>query len=363
MAPIENSLLSRARDALELVLSDVPELTGIEWDLDKNSDQKDLASMADMTVGVNTPHRRDILVIEFKNQGHPRQLREAVNQLLRYRHHSRRNDYPVVMAPYITEEGAGVCKQEKVGYCDLAGNCRLTFGPYYIERTGNRNPFRKNQVTTTPSLYAPKSERVLRVLLANKGKAWKVVPLAEHARVSLGTVSTVRTLLLEREWAKETSNGIELTRPGKLVVDWAAVWARRREHLKSYFTLARLADAERQMADFARQRDRQFALTGAAGAWRLAPMVRYNRTQAYWQGDPDELAKALGLKATEAGANVQIMAPRDDGVFFDKEEVDGVSVVSPLQLYLDLQREPMRGAEAAGHLWQTKLFPGHDGEQ
>lgn len=363
MSNPENTYLPEVRKTLERILAEVPELAKLEWDLDKNSDQMDLASLADMTVGVNTPHRRDTLVIEFKNQGHPRQLREAVSQLLRYRHHSRRNDYPVVVAPYITEEGAAVCKQEKVGYCDLAGNCRLTFGPYYIERTGNPNPFRKNQVTTTPSLYAPKSERVLRVLFAGEGKAWKVVSLAEHARASLGTVSTVRTLLLEREWAKETENGVELTHPEKLVADWAAVWARRRERQKTYFTLTPLADAERQMADFARQKNRPFALTGAAGAWRLAPMVRYNRTQAYWQGDPGELAQVLGLKPTEAGANVQIMAPRDDGVFFNKEEIDGVAIVSPLQLYLDLQREPMRGAEAAEHLWQTKLFPNHDAEQ
>jgi hypothetical protein len=28
-----------------------------------------------------------------------------------------------------------------------------------------------------------------------------------------------------------------------------------------------------------------------------------------------------------------------------------------LQLYLDLQRDPARGEEAAEHLWRTRLFP------
>jgi hypothetical protein len=56
---------------------------------------------------------------------------------------------------------------------------------------------------------------------------------------------------------------------------------------------------------------------------------------------------------------VQIIAPRDEGVFFNQEEFDGIPVVAPIQLYLDLQREPARGEEAAAHLWRIKLFPGN----
>ena len=172
-----------------------------------------------------------------------------------------------------------------------------------------------------------------------------------------GTVSTVRTLLLEREWAKETADGIQLTHPEKLLADWAAVWARRRERAHTFFTLTPLADTKRQMADFARQQKRPFALTGAAGAWRVAPMTKYVRTQVYWEGDPTELAEGVGLKPADTGANVHILVPRDEGVFFHLEEIDGIPIVAPLQLYLDLQRDPARGEEAAEHLWQTKLFP------
>jgi hypothetical protein len=43
-------------------------------------------------------------------------------------------------------------------------------------------------------------------------------------------------------------------------------------------------------------------------------MTRYARTQAYWDGNPDELARALDLKETSTGANVQLLRPRDAGV-------------------------------------------------
>lgn len=359
MDKTENDLHIQARETLDRILRDVPGVITLKWNIDERSDQKELVRLIDLTVEVHTSGRMDTVAIEFKTSGHPRQLREAVSQLLRYTHRSRRKDYPVVAAPYITDEGAAVCREENVGYFDLAGNCRLAFGAYFIERTGNPNPVRKNQITVTPNLYASKSERVLRVLFADQDRAWKVVSLGEKARVSLGTVSAARTVLLEREWAKETTGGIQLTHPEKLLADWAAVWARRRQKPKAYFTLTPLADAERQLADVARQRRRRFALTGVAGAWRVAPMAKYVRTQAYWDGDPDELAQGTGLKPAEAGANIQILTPRDEGVFFDQVEFDGIPVVAPLQLYLDLQREPARGEEAADHLWRTKLFPGN----
>src|SRR5665213_923141 len=145
----ENNILPRARETLERILRAVPGIGELEWDLDQGDNQKQLAQRADLTVGVKTNHRLDTLVVEIKDQGHPRQLRDAVNQLLLYRHRSRRNDYPVVAAPYITEDGAAVCEEENVGYFDLAGNCRLAFGPYYIERTGSPNLARKGQVTAT----------------------------------------------------------------------------------------------------------------------------------------------------------------------------------------------------------------------
>ena len=327
----------------------------LEWDTYARSDQPHLAQLVDFTVTLRTGSRQHTLVVQYKSHGHPRQLREAIDRLLRFSHRANHGAYLVVAAPFITSEGAKMCQDENVGYYDLAGNCRLVFGDYYVERNGRPNPFRKDHVGAS-NLYGPKSERVLRVLF--DGKDWKVVPLADRAKVSTGTVSIVRNLLLEREWAKEGPGGLMLTHPRKLLTDWAAVWKRRRERPETYFTLKPLDEVESEMARYADQHHGRFALTGAAGAWRVAPMTRYNRTQVYWDGDPEALETGVGLKRVNTGANVHVLAPRDEGVFFDKQDVAGVPVVSPLQLYLDLQRDPARGEEAAEHLLNVRLFPG-----
>ncbi|HEY9249018.1 MAG TPA: type IV toxin-antitoxin system AbiEi family antitoxin [Rariglobus sp.] len=341
------------------ILKGIPDLK-VEWDIYRHSDYSSFNDLADLTASVTNGHYSSRVAIAVCAQGHPRQLRDAItHQLLRFRHRSNSSDYLVVAAPFITPDGAAVCEEEKVGYFDLAGNCRLQFAQCYIERTGKPNPFRKDTQAVAPNLYGPRSERVLRVLFQNKDKPWIVVPLAEAARVSVGTVSAVRTLLLEREWARDTPDGLQLTQAQALLKDWAVVWARRRERPRGFFTLLPLDQAEHKMADSARDQNRAFALTGAAGAWRRAPMTRYQRTQVYWEGDPAELANAAGFKPAESGANIHVFSPRDDGVFSHREEIDGVPVVSPLQLYLDLQRDPARGQEAAEHLWDTMLFPAH----
>lgn len=356
MLETEINLVKCAKDALADVFSVVPNLE-VRWDVYQHPDYASFSQMADLTVSVTNGHFNSTIAIAVTQQGHPRQLREAITRLLRFRHHSNRADYLVVAGPFITADGAAVCAEEKVGYFDFAGNCRLHFAQCYLERSGRPNPFRKDAKTLVPNLYGPKSERILRILFQNVATPWKVLPLAEAARVSTGTVSAVRTLLLEREWARDTPDGLQLTQAKALLKDWALMWARRREKPRSFFTLLPLDQAEQRMAAYAREQSRPFALTGAAGAWRRAPITRYQRTQVYWEGDPAELADALGFKAAETGANIHILRPRDEAVLLTRDEIDGVPVVSPLQLYLDLQRDPARGEEAAEQIWTTLLFP------
>jgi len=60
---------------------------------------------------------------EFKAHGFPQQLTLAINQLLRYRHKAGRvNDELMVAAPYISPEGAQLCRDDNVSYFDLAGS-------------------------------------------------------------------------------------------------------------------------------------------------------------------------------------------------------------------------------------------------
>lgn len=358
------NMLPRLQRTLEEILQSVPLVSHVSFNLAPvplAKNQVDL--LVTVTLSNSTRHE---LAVEFKQQGHPRQLREALNQILLYRHHGQALNaqlVPVVAAPFITEEGAALCREENINFCDIAGNCRLNFGGLFIERAGRSNVVQR--ANATPDLYAPRSERILRVLLENPLQSWKVAPLAKEAKVSLGTVSTVRKLLLAHEWARETDDGFSLIRADRLLQDWAGVWARRRLTVRGYLSLDGVNTTESRLMEAAHalSPDTQFAITGLSAAWRHAQWVRYERVQAYWKGDPAELARHAKLKPADSGANVQLIVPRDVGVFHGVIGIAGIPVVSKIQTYLDLKREPARGAEAAEFLWNTVLFPGHATKQ
>ena len=354
MEATETDILSRARAVLGAILQNVPNLK-VRWDVATQTAAPEARQLVDFTLEIEHDNRMYRIAGALKDHGFPQQLNHAIAQLLRYRYKAQRNDELMVAAPFISDEGAKLCREDKVSYFDLAGNCRIAIGLLYIERTGIPNPFQKN-VMAAPSLYGMRAERILRTLLHDPKKPWKVIPLAKQTAVSAGTVSIVRKLLTNRDWAKDTPDGLRLTQPEALLRDWAAVWSRR--PFKPFACFSRLdsADLPNKLAEFARTENRKLAFTGAAAAWRYAPMTRYQRTQVYWDGEPAELARALDFKPTDSGANLHILKPRDRGVFDFMATIDGVPVVCPVQAYLDLQRDPARGEEAAEQLWQTKLF-------
>lgn len=95
-----------------------------------------------------------------------------------------------------------------------------------------------------------------------------------------------------------------------------------------------------------------YALTGLVGAWLLAPHVRPTTLDMYVLNKEltKEVAKVLDLRLVEKGGNVRLFSPYDAGVFYGSRAVDGIKIVSNVQLYVDLVNYPARGEEASAAL-------------
>src|SRR3990170_4950097 len=209
----EKNILEEVENALRACLQRVPflEIESLRRDL-KVGDV-----CIDIVATVRIAKQRQRLALEVKNNGQPRVARAAAYQLARVLENEP-GIYGVFAAPYISPQTAEICVKEKIGYLDLAGNCRLTFGQVYIEKEGNPNPFAEKR--DLRSLYSPKAARVLRVLLSDPKKPWRVQALAEEAEVSLGQVSNVKSLLEDREWIKRSAAGLLLKDPESLLSEW-----------------------------------------------------------------------------------------------------------------------------------------------
>lgn len=304
------------------------------------------------------------LIGDIKADGQPRYARIAALQLRDYAQRyasvdSRARTYPVFFAPFISPASAEICKEAGVGFADLAGNCYLAFGHVYVEKSAAGNPFHKRRVQR--SLFAAKSARVLRLLLAEPNRAWRVAQIAEQAKVSLGQVSSLRRRLLDEEWAVVEKDGLRLSKPRDLLDAWRKAQRPDLARSESCYTLLHgeaLDHALRAALTEAGNGEHAVLASYSAARW-LAPFSRFASVYLYADEQGERvLRKHLKLEPPGKGANVSLMRPKDEGVFLDRIEAGkGMWCTSPIQTYLDLATSGERGAEAAEHLFNERIAP------
>jgi hypothetical protein len=114
--------------------------------------------------------------------------------------------------------------------------------------------------------------------------------------------------------------------------------------------MRQIPQIEKQIAELCRVKGMQYAFTLFSGGNRLAPFTRYNVATSYVTGDIEKIKRELELKEVPSGANLQIIIPYDEGVYFKAQEVDSTKVANPVQIYLDLYNYKGRGREQAEFL-------------
>jgi hypothetical protein len=344
---------ARAGEALRQLLEEVPivKVESIEYEVASPEWEPDVIAR------VLADGRRHMLVCEFKSNGQPRYARTALLQLRDYVDRRVPAASPVFMAPFISPAVRRLCAEKNVNYLDLTGNARITFGGVFIERVLAETPVAEQR--ELKSIFRPKSAQVLRVMLREPGRAWRVTELAETSGVSLGHVSNVRNNLINREWAIAANDGLVLSQPDALLNEWRDAYrAPMGECMRFYTSLhgRALEDAARSVLG-THGGPGQAAFASFSAAQWLAP---YGRTGThYFFADRyglQKLQSVLKLSSAAKGENVIVFLPKDAGLFTDVvEPAPGAVCTSPIQTYLDLSIAGERGVEAAEHLRQERL--------
>lgn len=356
----EPSLERRAIAALRDLLREVPSLELRKETVEQRSPE---GARRDFTMELWAGSAAWVLVGEVKANGQPRHIRQAALEAKEAAAAvsagvKRARVYPVVVAPFLSEASGAICRELGVGFADLAGNCRLSFGTVHIEHRTSQNPFATKREQR--SLFAPKTARVLRILLEEPRKPWKVVDLAAKAKVSIGQVSSVRRLLQDREWGKPTEQGFSLTQPEALLEAWRAVYqpSVRREPA---YTLLHGEALDRAVKEALGEAGRgTHALLASFSAARfMAPFARVATLYLLVDLEGEKFVRErLALESTSKGENVLLLRPKDEGLLLSRTEVmPGVWATSPIQTYLDLSASGERGGEAAEHLLREVITP------
>jgi len=287
----------------------------------------------------------------------PKNIQLAVQQLKKFIKLAGQDIsvYGVVAAPCISEESSSICRENGMGYIDLAGNCFLNFDGIYIERKGFQNGETKKR--PLKSIFSPRAGRILRVMLSDPKKSWKMQELSNEAKVSLGLAFKVKEKLLDMEYGKEEKSGVSVARPEELLEKWSEYYSFRKNKAYDYFTLEDIRDVELKISKYCKEKQISYALALFSGLALVAPFARYTRGFVYVKDREriQEIADAVGLKKVDSGPNFTILEPYDEGVFYGAREINDITVSSDIQLYLDLIGYKGRGEESAKFLFEQRI--------
>ena len=295
------------------------------------------------------------LVCSVMASGQPRHVRTALLQLRNHIAHQGSNVIPILIAPYLSPEAQTMCREQLVGHLDLEGNVRITFGGIFIERlVANKPAVERRELK---SLFKPKSALVLRMMLRDPSRAWRVAELADVTGVSLGHISNVRAGLLDREWAQISNNGLFLSEPDALLDAWRNVYESPLGKRMCFYTPLHGSALETAAREGVKMSEGRAVFASFSAANWLAPYGRVG-TQYFYANDEGvkTLQTSLQLSPVSKGENIVVIVPKDDGVFKDTiEPAHDAICTSLVQTYLDLINTGERGEEAAQHLRQEKL--------
>ena len=320
----------------------------------------------DGRIGFSHGGERYQLIVEVKSDGAPRHVRSGVFQLKGYLAHLHQLGQtemgerwiPMFAGPYLSPQSRAICMDHDVAYLDFVGNSHLAFGDVYIDRAVAGQP--KSETRSLRSIFTPKAAAILRVMLRDPVRPWRVVELAERAQASLGHVSNVRKALLSREFIEKQDKGVVLINPDGLLKVWRDNYRQPQGRLSRGYTRfhgRQLDERLRGVLNPHRHGPRAIYSSNSAAGW-LAPFARDGTHSFYVDGEGEQLLRdVLELSPAAIGPNVALCEPFDDTLFDDAVEPGpGIFCTSPVITYLDLWNGNERQREAASHL-AGEFFP------
>lgn len=292
--------------------------------------------------------RTATLVVEVKRSLDPRHALELV--------HAKGDPAPsgsrLVVAPWMSAETLARLTAARINALDLSGNMRIALSDpgLFIEAHGaEHDPSPKARRATLNGTKAARLVRALCVATPPIG----VRALAAAATASPGYVSKLLTLL-------DGQAALRRDEDGKVVgVDLMRLLEREAEDapLTSRATITRWMDPRGLTAFLQKlpQVSERYAVTGSLAAVRKAPIAG-TRLASIYAEDAETLARALGLRPAEAGANVLILVPNDELPFEGGWEDGGIRYAALPQVAVDLLSGPGRGPAEAEALvaWMKK---------
>ncbi|MEW6363294.1 MAG: hypothetical protein AB1714_01505 [Acidobacteriota bacterium] len=323
----------------------------IEVRADKSSGADFLVSAAGRT-----------FLVEFKKSVGAAPVAAASRRLREAAMRFRRRVVPLLAVPFMGGVGRRLCEEAGVGWIDLSGNAHIVAPGLRVIVDGRPNRFRS--VGRPPSLFAPKSSRVVRWLLIHFAEPLTQRRIARATDMTEGFVSRIVSGLERDDYlVRDEAGAVRPKDPGLLLDAWREAYQFSKHTIRRGHVAARSGDALCEFVSHSlEEQGMAHAATGLAAAWAFTRFAAFRIATVYLATDPStSLLDRIGYRDDPRGANIWLVVPNDAGVFHGAVTKGGIQCVHPVQAYVDLKEHPERAPEAAERLRAEMLNWKRDG--
>ncbi len=300
-------------------------------------------------------------LVEVKNQATPKMIDTAIYQLKDYisafqTFNSSENYYPLLIAPYLSEERLKRLASENISGIDLSGNGLVIVpGELFVYRFGAKNKFPSN--APIKNVYRGVSSIIPRVFFTKPEYANATEILNQIAEKSgKTTLATVSKVLksLEEELIISRKNLIRLIDAKNLLKNLRENYRRPIVEKRIFGKTDDLDDTLLQISKNAEREDFLFAVNEPR---RYSVMPSSNAVTRIFTENINKLLAEVNFNEQERFSNLEIIETQDPTVYFDRryELASGCYFASPLQIYLELTSGGKREKETAGQIEEAIL--------
>ena len=282
-----------------------------------------------------------------------------VSRWQRLRQTAGKQSLPVLLVPFMTAASAEVCAAQGINWIDLSGNANVRAQGLRIHVTGLPDLYARRG--RPASVFERRSSRLARVVLQAPGRDWSVRECAHATGLNEGHVSRIVSRLVDDELlVRDQHRRFRVRDAGLLLEAWrdAADFEKHRI-LRGHIAARSGEDLVKLLTERLGELRLGHSFTGLGAAWLYDHFAMFRLATVFLREWPTpRQLESLQFRDGEAGGNVWLVLPNDDGVFEGSLVVEGVSCVHPVQVYVDLKGQPERAAEASEHLKASKLLLG-----
>ncbi|WP_233237847.1 type IV toxin-antitoxin system AbiEi family antitoxin [Bordetella sp. LUAb4] len=342
-------------------LDHVQELSDVRARVAGRADTRSEHQLPDAEIELSIAGRSIRLAVETKKDAYPRDVRQGLWRSSMAADPAAPGVQRLFLAESISPGAKELLRQERVAYCDRGGSLFLSVPGAYIHID---KPPPKALEKAIGSMFSGRRAQVLHALLMDHKEWFGVVAMANRAQVAASTVSDVLAGLERFDWLESRGKGPGkerlLREPGALLDEWARqISIERAPAVHRYYVPGHNAGALADRLDeVCKAYQISYALSSEAAAQRYAPFlsnVSQVRTRLLPGNDTDDALTELGARNVHEGANLVVIDTKSAGELLFRQQIDGVWLASPIQVYLDLLRGEGRAKEMAEHLRRERI--------